>query len=439
MTSTPNPSVYLPSAPLRKKVGDFDYINTLESADRPYTPDEFVVNMTANAREANRVKGSSKRSVRSLASFMSRHSENDTNITTPLTPNSINVLRKENPSLKPRESGESEYFDAQDTMHSTASRKAFDKMNADVYMTDIPNSPDAQKSPTNDNGDVQSISSDVEGECRLRNRPSLFRLLDCTIAPPAVSGLSEEIARVSDQIQAGKEPEAEQLEILPTQTQMEKDFCEQSSPLVAESSTAMSTNSYSTGQNSQKHKKLSLGSVFREGRVFIRDSLNNGLGSAVQNLRSRRNTGGSAASQERAGVYMTGALSSAKSSKVRLGKGKKKAHDTVGRSSSQSTREDASVSDQSITNSSGTSTPDKSVAPSTTGTKSVSDVINATAANINHQKSVFTEDLKKSELKGVKPVKPVKSRMNSRRGSTASMTWGRRTTNDQAINANTNS
>jgi len=100
---------FTPSPVERKRVDDFDFVNTIESFSRPYTPDRFVfeAGMLNLNKDASTTRNSSQRSKRSLASFggLSKRSAGISNtaiqsVQPPPTPPVRNVLRKKNPSLK---------------------------------------------------------------------------------------------------------------------------------------------------------------------------------------------------------------------------------------------------------------------------------------------------------------------------------------------------
>ncbi|KAI5802013.1 hypothetical protein FPQ18DRAFT_406966 [Pyronema domesticum] len=110
------PPQFIPSPIERKRVDDFDFLNTIESAPRPYTPDRFVfeAGMMNLNKETSTTRNSSQRSKRSLSSFgaLSRRSTGASYMASqsgqpPPLPSAApadsparNVLKKKNPSLK---------------------------------------------------------------------------------------------------------------------------------------------------------------------------------------------------------------------------------------------------------------------------------------------------------------------------------------------------
>jgi hypothetical protein len=112
----PYPPQFIPSPIERKRVDDFDFLNTIESAPRPYTPDRFVfeAGMLNLNKETSTTRNSSQRSKRSLSSFgaLSRRSTGASYMASqsgqpPPLPSAAsadlptrNVLKKKNPSLK---------------------------------------------------------------------------------------------------------------------------------------------------------------------------------------------------------------------------------------------------------------------------------------------------------------------------------------------------
>lgn len=167
-----------------------------------------------------------------------------------------------------------------------------------------------------------SISENDGHSCGIRNRPSLFRVLDCALSTPAISGLSVELARVSHQIH-GDIGSSKDVNIQDKEQVMETEQPAATSNVMnatepatteLEQSLSLDSSGPSTPLNSNTLEKpqssLSMFvNMFRESQLFIRQGFASGWGVAVNSFRERREQDKTSIPnpQKKVKVYMSGA------------------------------------------------------------------------------------------------------------------------------------
>ncbi|TGZ78626.1 hypothetical protein EX30DRAFT_373645 [Ascodesmis nigricans] len=287
----------------RRKVSDFDFVNTLGAISRPYTPDKFAMDLLNSQKETLKKRSSSRRSIQSLASFgaLSRNSDNEPVVNAPAPTPQKNVLRKVNSGRSTRLSFDDEKIDPHILTSPAPAKNVFHGVEPDVYMTDIPSASTKVKlgdADWDDPGSPRSSINPEGGESeRIKNRPSLFKLLDCTLSAPALSGLSVELARVSHQIHGDPEKSQEQGTgkksppyVSPTMT-IRTEPPQRAPPEVPTGvvpSAASAPSIRNEKLETPPRSRFLFVTMFRESRLFVRQSLSSGFGAAKDTFRERR-------------------------------------------------------------------------------------------------------------------------------------------------------
>lgn len=318
----------------RKRVDDFDFLNTFEASARPYTPDQFAVEAGMLNKDASTTRNSSQRSKRSLASFggLSKKSGGHsytTNHSVPV-PASRNVLRKKNPSLKSAQMDGNDFNPygsvtklSQDNstgfLDSLRGRPQF--LQEDEYSADMPHTATTCAGPSRGlikEGSYMSLNENTN----VPNRTKGSRLSLAKLNPFSKAG-RERMSFMGRSESAGKGPKhSNTFANTPTTARTTASYI-RSSPgetfppssngdTVSSASIGTRTSSLLDFANDGNHTpSYYVSTIYSEGKQVLRQAWNQGWAAAMDDLKERRDLDKSyryGSAGKKIKMYMHGAL-----------------------------------------------------------------------------------------------------------------------------------
>jgi len=296
---------FFPSLPVeRKRVDDFGFVNTIEAADRPYTPDQFAFDAGMLNLDPTTTRHSSQKSKRSMASFgaQSRRSAGQASIPTNQNPaGSIgrNVLRKKRPSPKPSQN-DMGTFASGGSRPSTAENRGFLTGSLRGRPLDLDYSLDMPHTATTSAGPSRGLIIDgyntVPGNVgapRMPSRGSVFSLANGKANPPSaeeklkdgktsVSSLLDGFES-SNAVSSGRQRQWN--DTIPHPSGPKRTI---SSPELGPESTQNPVTTTPCAEPSADKHSRHLSHLYNEGKQMLRDVWHEGLTTALEDFRDRR-------------------------------------------------------------------------------------------------------------------------------------------------------
>ncbi|KAF8250707.1 hypothetical protein K440DRAFT_617488, partial [Wilcoxina mikolae CBS 423.85] len=309
---------FTPSPVERKRVDDFDFLNTIEASARPYTPDRFVIDagMLNLTKGTSTTRNSSQRSKRSLASFggLSKRSTGISNSAVQPPPHphppTRNVLRKKNPSLKTSQvdgngfnTGSQSSLENKGFLRGSLRSLSRSKELDDAYSLDMPHTATTCAGPSR--GLIKESSrislAENKGLHPRTGRNSFFGL---TKVNPFVKGKSKHETPVRDaknnsnprRVASSRPKRSNTFSYLASSRKLSRSA---SSPNFAASNQSIQTRAESTTSSeapsstqtfatSDQSPSYYLSTFYSEGRQVLRQAWHDGWTAAVEDLRERR-------------------------------------------------------------------------------------------------------------------------------------------------------